>query len=86
MSYHESLNEDTDDTLNTHNKYSFWALLIGSSGAVADSVLRFHGEEKASGKWIDVIETGNESGVGVWGRGIEVTVGEDDEPPDEGEH
>lgn len=46
-------------------------------------MLCFHGEQKASGKCIDVVEAGNECNVFVRrGRG-EVSVGEDDEPPDE---
>lgn len=48
-------------------------------------MLCFHGEQEAAGEGIDVVEAGNECNIFVWrGRG-EVSVGEDDEPPDESE-
>lgn len=48
-------------------------------------MLGFHGEQEAASESVDVVETGDEGDifVGRW-RG-EVSVGEDDEPPDERE-
>lgn len=48
-------------------------------------MLCFHGEQEAAGEGVNIVETWNERDVFVWrGRG-EVSVREDDEPPDEGE-
>lgn len=84
MSYHESLNENTDDTLKTHNKYSLWAFLVGSSRSISNSVLGFNWEEEAPGEGVDVVEARDERFGRVLGR-VEIAVGEDDQPPDERE-
>lgn len=47
-------------------------------------MLGLDGEEETAGKGVDVIEARNWSG-GVWRRGVEIAMGEDDEPPDESE-
>lgn len=49
-------------------------------------MLSFDGEEEAASEGVDIIEARDEGGIAVRRRGGEITVSEDDEPPDEGEH
>lgn len=60
ITYHECLNEYTDDALKTHYEYGFRAFLGSRPGSIADRVLCLHGEEEAASEGVDVAETGNE--------------------------
>ena len=54
---------------------------------VPDGVLRLHREQEAAGEAVDVLDAGDEGDVGVriGQPRVEVPVGVDDQPPDEGE-
>lgn len=77
------MDEHTDDALKTHNEYGFWTLLVRRPGSISDRVLCLHGEEEAAGEGVYVAKAGFE--VLVLFRGVQVPVGEDDEPPEESE-
>lgn len=84
-SYHESLYENSNNTLYAHDEYSFRAFLIGCSSTVTDGMLSFDREEETTSKRFDSIEARGDGFVFIrrWRR--EVSMRENDEPPDESE-